>query len=220
MFYSIKGKNNKIFLIKNGTKRQLNFFEKIRGFRINITGNNNIIEFNCDSKDIKDCSINIIGDSSRIEIGKSNHLHNLKIGIGSGNNQIVKIGNNSIIEGLSLYLWEENAKVIIGENALISSHVHIWATDGHSIIDKNTKKLINTEKKGVIIGNNCWLGQHAFLTKNTVLPEYTIVSAHSVVTGEFTKPNTVIAGTPAKIIKDNVEWRHVTPTEYLKAQNL
>ena len=73
---------------------------------------------------------------------------------------------------------------------------------------------MNSEKEGVIIGNHCWIGSRVEMCKNAILPNNTIVGACSLVSKKFINEYTIIAGNPAKIIKENVDWRYPPPFVY------
>lgn len=49
-------------------------------------------------------------------------------------------------------------------------------------------------------GKNCFIGCNSLILKGTIIEEETVVGAGSVVSGMFPK-NCVIAGNPAKVIK-------------------
>ena len=85
---------------------------------------------------------------------------------------------------------------------------------GHSTIDKDSKKLLNRVCKPVIIGNHCWLGCKAIITKNARLPNNTIVGAGSVVCKPFEQEYIALAGNPAKIVKENVDWERCKAHNY------
>ena len=91
----------------------------------------------------------------------------------------------------------------------MSNSIRIWGSDGHAIMDKDTKEFLNKPSHPVIIGNKCWIGEAVRIQKRAIIPDNTIVGAGSIVTKKFTEENTIIAGNPAKIIKQNVIWsRH------------
>jgi acetyltransferase-like isoleucine patch superfamily enzyme len=57
------------------------------------------------------------------------------------------------------------------------------------------------EKSSVKIGRNCWLGNGVVITAGVELGDNVVVGANAVVTKSFPS-NVVIAGVPAKIIKE------------------
>ena len=82
----------------------------------------------------------------------------------------------------------------------------IMCGDFHKIYDLNNNKYINKPEKNIIIGNNVWLSREVLILKDAKIPNNTIVGARSVVTKEFIKENTIIAGIPSKIVKNNIKW--------------
>ena len=211
--YKIAGQNNKIIIIENGKERELKRFKKIKGLKIDIGGSNNLIRINKPAKYINS-KIFIRANDSCICIGKSDFLHNLQINVGCRNSQFLEIGDHTNCCGLNIFLNEHKAGCIIGKNCLFSSPITIWSTDGHVITEQETKKIINHIKTPVTIGNNCWIGTFCILTKNAILPNYTICGAGSVITKKFEQEHTLLAGNPAKIIKEGINWSPKTPTEF------
>jgi len=83
----------------------------------------------------------------------------------------------------------------IGENFLFAPGVRIISAN-HGV--NNEYKNENT--KPVIIGNNVWLGTNVIILPEVKLGDNVVVGAGSVVTKSF-PDNVIIAGNPAKIIK-------------------
>lgn len=95
--------------------------------------------------------------------------------------------------------------VNIGKNAQIGWNVEIIDTDGHDICNMNGEKI--NKDMSVNIGDDVWIGARAAILKGAKIPNGCIVGYGSLVTKAFTDEHSVIAGTPAKKIKDNVTWR-------------
>lgn len=55
-----------------------------------------------------------------------------------------------------------------------------------------------------MIGEGCFLGANSIILKGTTLGKNVIVGAGSVVCGSF-PDNVIIAGNPARIVKENEE---------------
>lgn len=79
--------------------------------------------------------------------------------------------------------------------------------DCHKIVDKITKKELNTESN-LVVGDHVWIGYNSTILKNAKISSGSIVGTNSLVAGKFDEEESVIiAGNPARIIKKNIEWR-------------
>lgn len=85
--------------------------------------------------------------------------------------------------------------IFIGENTLFGPGVRILSAN-HEIGD--------VEKKAapIHIGRNCWLGANAILLPGVTLGDDTIVGAGAVVTRSFPDGRVVLAGIPAKVVRN------------------
>ncbi|MFH4151026.1 DapH/DapD/GlmU-related protein, partial [Acinetobacter baumannii] len=89
------------------------------------------------------------------------------------------------------------AHIYIGKGSYIAPNVGI-ITSNHDLADLES----HTEGKDVVIGDKCWIGMNSVILPGVVLGNGTIVAAGAVVTKSFKQGNIVIAGVPAKIIKE------------------
>lgn len=145
--------------------------------------------------------INIyFGKNANVEIGHS-------ISIGQGVNLIVKdnaalkIGNNTYFTSDS-HIEVVNS-VTIGNDCAISWGITIIDSDHHQIIS-DTKKAEKQDK--VIIGNKVWIGCNVTILKSTIIGNNCVVAAGSIVKGTF-PDNSLIAGNPAKVVKQSIGWQ-------------
>jgi acetyltransferase-like isoleucine patch superfamily enzyme len=58
----------------------------------------------------------------------------------------------------------------------------------------------------VKIGNEVWVGENVYITKNASVADGCIIGVNSVVTKTFSQEQCVLAGNPAKEVKGNVKW--------------
>ena len=91
-------------------------------------------------------------------------------------------------------------EVAIGEGCVISENVIIRDSDNHKI--KGNNKL---ETASINIGNHVWIGMNAVVLKGVTIGDGAIIAAGAVVTHDVPS-NTLVAGVPAKIIKQDVSW--------------
>lgn len=146
--------------------------------------------------------INIyFGKNSKVTIGHS-------VSVGPGVNIIVKdkailtIGNSTYFTS-DMHLEVVNS-VEIGNDCAISWGVTIIDDDHHQLVSGNEKKESNTN--AVCIGNKVWVGCNVTILKNTFIGNNSVIAAGSVVKGNF-PDNSLIAGNPAKIVKQNIDWK-------------
>ena len=97
-------------------------------------------------------------------------------------------------------------KITIGEDTMIAWQTVIMDTDQHNIY--NEKREIINNAMPITIGNSVWIGAKSFILKGVNLPDGTIIGANTTVTHSFEQKDTIIAGNPAKIIKENITWNH------------
>lgn len=94
--------------------------------------------------------------------------------------------------------WQNiDAKIVIGKGCYVAPNVGIITTN-HDI--RNISKHAPGER--IIIGDNSWIGMNAVILPGVELGPNTIVGAGAVVTHSFPKGHCVIAGNPAKLIRD------------------
>lgn len=114
----------------------------------------------------------------------------ITIGNGTGINAGAYLGGQG---GISI-----GSDVIIGPGVKIFSENHVFSDAGVTIKDQGVTR------KGVIIGDNCWIGASVTILDGVTIGSGSVIAAGSVVTRSIPK-NTVAAGTPAKIIKQRLE---------------
>ena len=210
------GKNNKVIFIKNGKEHKS--FLMPRGLKVVFEKNNSVLRIEKPIKFINTV-INIKGPNAEFSVKHTNHKvrdakfwvdENSKIIIGQDvqmkNTGLVIIANNT---------YKEPVEVNIGDNVYLARDILIRASDGHTLIDKQTNKPLNPPRN-VIIEDNCWIGSRSVLLKGSHIPKNSIVGACSLVTKSFDEENVVIAGSPAKILKHNVTWDTRNYGQYCK----
>ena len=141
-----------------------------------------IIENNCS---INNCSLNFYGEGGRIIIREG-----------------TKVNAN---QGVVCLFVRGETVIDIGKDCLIAHSVEISTTDFHSVLDSDG--CVTNADASVMIGNHVWIGKMVTINKGVVIPNDSIVGASSVVTKVFSTPNVVIAGNPAIVRKQSINWR-------------
>lgn len=115
---------------------------------------------------------------------------------------VLDIGKDVMVSNNSKIICYE--KISIGEHSRIAWETQIIDTSFHFIKDVNTGTISQLNSK-IIIGKNNWIGNRSSIMKGAVTPNYCIVASGSLVNKPLTFPaNCIVAGTPVKLIKENV----------------
>ena len=93
----------------------------------------------------------------------------------------------------------DEAKVTIGDNAFLGPNVSIY-TACHPLESEKRNQFIEWAEP-VTIGNNVWVGGNVTILPGVTIGDNVVVGAGSVVTKNIPS-NVVVAGNPAKIIKE------------------
>ncbi|WP_297758811.1 DapH/DapD/GlmU-related protein [uncultured Shimia sp.] len=103
------------------------------------------------------------------------------------------------------YLQNFAGNIRLGHGTYIAPNVGI-ITANHDPANLNQ----HIEAKDVIIGESCWVGMNSIVLPGVTLGPRTIVGAGSVVTKSFPEGQCVIAGNPARVIKNLNESRNTS----------
>lgn len=146
----------------------------------------------------------INGDNNKILIQKGVRYNKGSLWFEDSYGTIL-ISENTSIESAHLAVTGIGKKIEIGKDCMFSSDIEIRTGDSHSIINNITGQRINIEKD-VIIGNHVWIGSNVSVLKGSIIGNNSIVGTRSLVSGEFTESNVILAGVPARIVKSQINW--------------
>lgn len=169
------------------------------GSRTKIVGKNNLVL----GKNVnigKDCFISCYSKRG-ITIGESSKI---------GDNSVVRCSNlQHLGEGLFIgdhssfdaeCFFGASGFIRIGNDVIAGRNIKFHA-ENHEY--KDAEKLIREQgvsSKGIVIGNNCWIGSNVIFLDGSRIGDGCVVAAGAVVVGEYPN-NTVIGGIPARVIK-------------------
>jgi len=136
-------------------------------------------------------------------------------GIGNGvlirvdKNGLLKFGGTDVEVGSGITCNSTiyvNKKVEIGKDFSCAWNVFISDCDWHYIEYDGVPSKIQSD---VLIGNHVWIAHDCSILKGTKIGNGSIVGSHSLLGGKTYPENSLIAGTPAKVIKNNCSWKGV-----------
>jgi acetyltransferase-like isoleucine patch superfamily enzyme len=90
--------------------------------------------------------------------------------------------------------------IYIGKNTIVTSRVTILS---HYLIPVKEKGIFIGENVDTVIGDDCVIGINAIILPGIKIGNEVVVGAGSVVTKDVPS-NVIVAGNPAKIIKNNI----------------
>ena len=190
---------------------------------INLKNIKCCLELEKEQKIYNNLNLITIGHGSKIyeeTIIYNSNKENIIIGLNSHirgelliqhNNGKIKIGNYCFV-GVGSKIWSAKS-ITIGDNVFVSHNVNIMDTNSHETCAKlrfkNFKKSLDNEAdidntgisvKEVVIEKNAWIGFNAIILRGVTIGEGAIIAAGAVVTKDV-PPNTLVGGSPCRIIK-------------------
>lgn len=146
----------------------------------------------------------VMAEGSIFELGGANFKSMELIGYGSyiqiGQNAKLSIGNSFINREVKVLC---NKSISIGDGCVIAMGAVIRDNDGgqHQILSDNYKN-----QKPVIIGNHVWVGENSMILKGVTIGDGAVIAASSLVSKDV-PAHCLVAGNPAKVIRENVNWK-------------
>jgi len=175
-----------------------------RKVKIRISGNdNNIIVGK--SVRLKGVFFEIKGNNNKIIISDDVIFYEKGYFLIEGNNCCIRIGKESTFGSVDLFAGESNTKIEIGERCMFSRSISVTTSDFHSIIDISSGKRIN-KASDIKIGNHVWVGYSAYIYQGVSISDDSVIAAKAFVNKSFDSGNVIIAGIPAKVVKEGITW--------------
>lgn len=114
------------------------------------------------------------------------------------NNGKLTIGQGACNVNLTIMCADE---ITIGNGVRIGRNVSIRDYNGQHVIITETYK----NSAPVHIGDHCWLCTGCTIMPGVTIGEGSVVAANATVTKDV-PPRSLVVGSPAKVIKENIEW--------------
>lgn len=153
----------------------------------------------------------VLGDNS---LGINNRSSILRM---DEDTELITEGSFSFYYGADIILFK-GAKLCLGKSSFINSDCkirchesitigdHCAISHDFTVMDSDAHKINGVKPvKPVVIGNHVWIGTRVTILKGVTVGDGAIIAAGAVVTKDV-PAHTMVAGVPAKVIKENVEW--------------
>lgn len=160
------------------------------------TGKNMIIEDNVYINALSEQGI-IVGDN--VSIARDSIL--ICTGVISHKGVGITIGDGTGINARA-YLSGQGG-IQIGNEVIFGPDVKIFSENHNYAGQHLTIKAQGVTRKGVIIGDNCWLGAGVIVLDGVTIGKGCVIAAGSVVNKSL-PDNSIAAGIPAKVIKNRI----------------
>lgn len=109
---------------------------------------------------------------------------------------VIQIGAGSFINHRSEIVAHE--RVTIGRDCLLAWDVQVLDSDSHSVDD-------GTVTAPVQIGDRVWIGCRATVLKGVTIGDGAVIAAGAVVSRDV-PPRALVAGNPARVVREDVTW--------------
>ena len=141
-----------------------------------------------------------LAEDSEVHIG--NHVMLEKdVRISTSVGAKISIGDNTYLgEGSNLLAGRD---ITIGRNCSISWHVLIMDNSSHPLGFSGETPV--TKVGPIHVQDHVWIGCRAVILKGVTVGEGSIIANNAVVTKDV-PPRTMVAGNPAKVVKEDVVW--------------
>ncbi|MBY7798078.1 sugar O-acetyltransferase [Vibrio fluvialis] len=110
--------------------------------------------------------------------------------------QTIRIGHHTFLNMNIVML--DNAPITIGDNVLIGPSCQFY-TASHSL-DHRSRRLWETVCKPIVVEDDVWIGGNVVINQGVTIGARSVIAANSVVNHDV-PPDTLVGGTPARIIR-------------------
>lgn len=173
--------------------------KKMFGYSIGKNVKIGRVIINCNKVTIGDnvciASNNIIS-CNELSIGQKTAIHSGNVFQGSAN---FSIGTNSRI--INNHYFDLHNDIEIGNNTWVAGKGSQFWTHGSIHTKLKTKDL------SIIIKNDIYIGSSSLFAPGVLIASENLVGLGSVVSKSFLESRTIIAGNPAVVVKQDIEWR-------------
>lgn len=154
---------------------------------------------------LRNVTFRIRGDGHRILLGSDVRVARSAVFWMEGERGTLAIGDQTTLEEAHLAVTENDRSITIGKDCMLAYGIEVRTGDSHSVIDAASTRRINPPAD-VVIGDHVWIAAHALVLKGCIIGQDSIVGTGAVVTKADGSKGVILAGNPARIIKQGITW--------------
>jgi len=109
------------------------------------------------------------------------------------------MGDSYVNSHARIYCGDE---ITIGDGVAVAWNVEFLDDDRHELSIDGT---LTQKTAPIIVEDDVWIGHSVSVHKGVTINEGSVVASDSVVTSDVPK-NTLVAGTPAEVVREDVSW--------------
>lgn len=151
-------------------------------------------------------SLLVGGDNAIVFVGRSCAITAGELYCG-GDSRIILQGR--VLGTRSAVVDARNGGSVVAElDQLWAADVYIATDDMHRLEDIATGERINPFGAHIRLGEHVWLCRDAVVTGHVEIGAGSVVGMRSMVRGQKVPANVVMAGSPARIVREGATWSH------------
>ena len=144
------------------------------------------------------------GNDATVMIGPDSELTAGEIYCGAGSAVIL---NGGVVATRCAMIDARNGgSVVAAPDQLWAANVYLATDDMHRLTDLATGQRINAYGGHIRLGHHVWLCRDVVVTGEVEIGEHTTVGMRSMVRNAKIGDHLVVAGTPARVIREGVTW--------------
>lgn len=154
-----------------------------------------------DNVQINALSIDGISFGRNVSVGKGTII--ICTGVINNKGCGLKVGDYTGIGAQSFLSCQGG--INIGSDVIIGPGLKMFSENHNYLSDELPIRLQGENRKGIIIGNNCWFGSNVTVLDGVKVGDGCVIAAGSLLTKSI-PPNSIVAGIPAKVIKSRISF--------------
>lgn len=175
----------------------------IKNLRIYISGGNHKVIIGPEAI-INDVNILLKNRSNTLLIGSGVRFNKGGSIVFEDNDGSITIGESSTFENVHLAVTGNCKSIKIGQGCMFAYDIDVRTGDSHAVLDVEGNKI--NHEKDVVFGSHVWVAAHVTILKGVTIGANSIVATRSTVTKSFGGENLLIGGSPAQILKTEINW--------------